>query len=274
MSLRQNVSIQHLIYHEQSTSAEPQILSALNASMESWIVPGLNASAESLTLPGLNASAEPQILSALNASMESWIVPGLNASAESLTLAGLNASSESSTLPGHHATTELPLFHSMEQLAFPCQIESMDRIGSYFPGSPGLSLFSSSPVSSPVVSEQESSTDYIRSDSSGPSLWCLMCGAQSDPVRCHYITVSIVQDDVRARCVPTSFHYAAVMAMQPEVQAPICLHCVNWRRYSRRGLPIQAPVRVVKRKTYTPLDGYGCLSIEYFMCFSVHMAKI
>jgi hypothetical protein len=64
------------------------------------------------------------------------------------------------------------------------------------------------------------------------------------------VSMRSAQEDVRLRCIPSSFHYAAVMAMRSDGRQPVCRHCVNWRRRSRK-----VPGRQLwRKKSHTPLD--------------------
>ena len=79
---------------------------------------------------------------------------------------------------------------------------------------------------------------------------CVLCGSRCKPSDCRHVDAAVAQRAVRARCVPTAFHYAAVMALPPNDRRAMCLACVNWRRQPR-GV---GGVRRDKLGAYTPLD--------------------
>jgi hypothetical protein len=108
--------------------------------------------------------------------------------------------------------------------------------------------------------ENDDDSDVYSSSGSSPSIWCLLCGAASKTVCCRSVSMRSVQEDVRLRCIPSSFHYAAVMAMRPGGRKPVCRHCVNWRRWSRRES--LSGRRHWRKKVHTPLDRYPPLLIE------------
>ncbi len=90
-----------------------------------------------------------------------------------------------------------------------------------------------------------------------------MCGAPCDAARCRYASVADIHALLRPRCVRTSFHYAAVMALPPEGRRPLCLPCINWRRRSRRDRRYyMLDAGFMRRVTYTPLDSILMFALQ------------
>jgi hypothetical protein len=81
---------------------------------------------------------------------------------------------------------------------------------------------------------------------------CVLCGCRcGDGGAVRRIQADFAHRVVRARCVPTSFHYEAVLAIPEDQACSICPPCLNWRRGSRRG------VRARRKRCYTPLDRFA-----------------
>lgn len=80
--------------------------------------------------------------------------------------------------------------------------------------------------------------------------FCLLCGVPcDDPQQCRVSDTSAVQSVVAKHCTPTSLHYRSLLALPPNERRPVCLHCSNWKRRSRK--------KSQRRRggSYTPLDG-------------------
>lgn len=79
--------------------------------------------------------------------------------------------------------------------------------------------------------------------------YCLLCGCPcADPDDCRVTDASAAQDLLRARCLPTAFHYRAALAVSPAERYPLCMPCVSWARRNKKKRP-RAP------RVHTPLDG-------------------
>lgn len=78
--------------------------------------------------------------------------------------------------------------------------------------------------------------------------YCLLCGCHcADPDDCRVTDASVVQDILRARCLPTSFHYRSALNLSPASRYPLCMLCVSWSKRNKNKRP-RAP------KVHTPLD--------------------
>lgn len=79
---------------------------------------------------------------------------------------------------------------------------------------------------------------------------CVLCGVARAKGQRSFRAVSAeyAHQVVRARCVPTAFHYESVLAIPKEQRCAVCPACLNWKRASRRG------VRAHRKKSCTPLD--------------------
>jgi len=83
--------------------------------------------------------------------------------------------------------------------------------------------------------------------------FCLFCGARcDDPDSFRLVDASDAQASLRARCLPTAFVYASVMALPPADRRPICITCCNWKRRGSRGPPRRSGR--AGRKVLAPLD--------------------
>ena len=76
---------------------------------------------------------------------------------------------------------------------------------------------------------------------------CVLCGVPCVDDRFRFTLVQSVQALVARRCVRTAFHYRALMEQPSDARCAICLHCINWRRRSRRTL-------LTPRPAHTPFD--------------------
>jgi hypothetical protein len=83
---------------------------------------------------------------------------------------------------------------------------------------------------------------------------CLLCGQPCTHPNCRFTPLPAVQALVRQRCIATTLHYAAVLALPDAGRHMVCPYCINWRRRSRiRSFTRRR--RGAKCRVYTPFDG-------------------
>ena len=83
---------------------------------------------------------------------------------------------------------------------------------------------------------------------------CLLCGQPCTHPNCRFTPLQSVQALVRQRCIETTLHYAALLALPDEGRHMVCPACINWRRRSRCR-PYTRRRRWSRFRVYTPFDG-------------------
>lgn len=82
--------------------------------------------------------------------------------------------------------------------------------------------------------------------------FCVLCGVRCvDPDCFRLVDCKEMQDFARARCTPTAFHYAALLAHPATDRRAVCTPCLSWKRRAFKGQTL----RIARPgKTFTPLD--------------------